>query len=289
MKRNSIFLILCLLISNPGFSQDIISNLSLGTSEAIHQISTNGIDNILSFQTLNRGISNSALTQQIGDQNKVIINQQRDPSLQSTNQSYTFQQGNANEMSVGQLGSGNLLLSFQLGYLANNAGKNQGNHYGLGLGNGNAFALGISSETKGIMSEGERNKLQVSQTGNNNGILAVQLGDDNSICAGQKGNNNYLVILQQGKNNSITGYEQENSSEKILFDTVIQTGEGLVLNASDVSKSKPNGNAFSQSGINLSLQVNNGFVNSLGGIEINQTGRDMKVVVDQSYFSLPMK
>jgi len=291
MKRNIIYLILCLLITNFGYSQEIINNLGLETSGSIHQISTSGIDNILSFQNLNQGINNFSLTQQIGGQNKTSINQQSEPGLPSKNQSYSYQQGNFNELSLGQVGSSNLLLSFQLGYLANNAGKNLGNQYGFGLGNstGNTFALGIGNEISGILAEGNRNKLQVSQSGNNNAVLAVQQGDDNSISAGQKGNDNYLFVLQQGKNNAVTGYEQENSSTKDLFDTVIQMGENLSLNATDVSKSKPNGNTFSQTGINLSLQVNNGFINSVGVIEINKTGRDMKVVVDQSYFSLPLK
>lgn len=286
MKQKFIILFFCLLVFRVGFSQDIISNISLETSGAIQQISTSGFDNILGFQTLNRGINNFALTQQVGDQNKASINQKSDPGAGLTNQSYTIQQGNSNELSVDQIGGGNLLLSFQLGYLASEAGIKKDNQTSFGL---EVTGVNKDNESNGILVEGERNKLQVSQTGNNNGIMAVQQGDDNFISAGQKGFNNYLYILQKGKKNYVTGYEQENSSEKILFDTVIQEGEGLTLNASDVSKSKPNGNLFSQSGINLSLQVNNGFVNSLGGIEITQTGKDMKVVIDQSYFAFPMK
>jgi hypothetical protein len=291
MKRNSIYLILCLLITNPVFSQDIISNLSLGTSEAIHQISTGGIDNILSFQTLNRGISNYALTQQIGDQNKASINQRHDPTSNLSNQTYAYQQGNFNELSVGQIGTSNLLLSFQLGYLSSRLTLNPDNSlgFGAGSGQGDAFTIGIQSVGDGALAEGNHNSIQVSQSGNNNAVMAVQRGDDNFISAGQSGNNNYLFVLQQGKNNALTGYEQENSSTTDLFDTVIQTGDNLTLNATDVSKSKANGNVFSQTGTNLSLQVNNGFVNSFGGIGITQTGRDMKVVVDQSYFSLPLK
>jgi len=44
-----------------------------------------------------------------------------------------------------------------------------------------------------------------------------------------------------------------------------------------------------QTGTNLSIEINNSLLNSLGGVEINQSGKDMKVVIDQSYFSFPMK
>lgn len=289
MRRNLLFLLLCLLNFEVGFSQEVINDLSTEKSRAIHQIATSGFENILNFQSLNQGTSNFVLTQQIGDQNKANVKQQNNTGASLTNQSYTIQQGNANELTVGQIGSGNLLLSFQLGYLANKAGINKNSPANFGIENfvGNAPSFGSSTETNETL--GERNKLEVSQDGENNGILTVQQGDDNLINAEQKGSNNYLVVIQNGKNNSVTGYKQENSSEKILFDTVIQKGENLSLDASDASKSKPNGNLFSQSGSNLSLQVNNGFINSLGGIEIAQTGKDMKVVVDQSYFAFPTK
>jgi len=142
MRRNLLFILLCLLNFQVGFSQDIINDLSLGTSESIQQISTGGFGNILGLQTLNQDVSNFVQTQQVGNQNIANINQKNSTGTTSANQSYTFQQGNANELSVGQIGSGNLLLSFQLGYLASEAGRTQGNHYGFGLGNGevNAYA-----------------------------------------------------------------------------------------------------------------------------------------------------
>jgi hypothetical protein len=291
MKRFSFFLLLCLLNIFCGFSQEIINDVSLGTNAAIHQISTSGIDNILSFQTLNQGNSNFVLAQQIGDQNKASINQQRDPGTAFTNQSYTFQQGSFNELLVGQIGSGNLLLSFQLGYIATELGLNQANQplFSLGNANGDIAAIVTQNKENGIWADGIGNKIEITQEGDKNGIMAVQQGDNNSISAGQTGTNNNLLILQKGNNNLVTGYKQENSSDNVMYDTIIQEGESLSLNASDASKSKLTGNIFSQSGINLSLQVNNGFVNSLGGIEITQTGKDMKVVVDQSYFPFPIK
>lgn len=291
MKKVTLYLLLSLLIANPGFSQEIINDLNPATNGAIQQISKSGFENILSFQTLNQDVSNFVQTQQVGNQNKASINQKSGPGSTSANQSYTFQQGNANELSVGQIGGGNLLLSFQLGYLATEAGRTQGNHYGFGLGNGegNAYAYGHQHTATGYLVEGERNKLTINQDGYDNGVMAIQMGTDNTISANQKGKNNYLAILQNGKNNSITGVSQENSSDKVLFDTFIQVGENLSFNATEDSKPKPNGNKTNQSGINLSLQVNNAFVNSLGGIEITQTGKDMSVVIDQSYFLFPMK
>ena len=275
MKRKLIFILLFLLIVYPVYSQDIINSPNVGTNESIHQISTSGIADILSFQTLNRGTGSFVLIQQTGNKNTSSINQQSDPG--QSNQSYAYQQGSFNEMSVGQIGSSNLLLGFQLGYLANEVNSSPG--------------ILPSVSASGAVDGGQKgdgNVLEVSQKGENNGIMAVQQGNDNTISAEQKGTNNYLLILQKGTKNSVTGYIQENLSGR-NFDTIIQEGESLSLVATGVSTSKATGNIFSQSGINLSLQVNNGFVNSLGGIEISQTGKDMNVVVDQSYFSLPLK
>lgn len=275
MKRNPIFLFLLLLIVYPVYSQDIINSLNVGTNESIHQISTSAIADIQSFQTLNRGTGSFVLIRQTGNKNTSSINQQSDPG--QSNQSYAYQQGNYNEMSVGQIGSSNLLLGFQLGYLANEVNSSSGI----------LPAVSVSGAVDGGQ-KGDGNILEVSQDGENNGIMAVQQGNDNSISAEQKGTNNFLLIHQKGTNNSVTGYIQENSLGR-NFDTIIQEGESLSIEATGVSTSKAMGNIFSQSGINLSLQVNNGFVNTLGGIEITQTGKDMNVVVDQSYFSLPLK
>ena len=289
MEKFVLFLLLSLLIALPGFSQEIINDLNPATNGAIQQIPTGGFGNILGLQTLNQDVSNFVQAQQIGNQNKASISQNRGSGSSSANQSYTFQQGNSNELSVGQIGGGNLLLSFQLGYMASEAGRLKGNHYGFGLGNGNDNAYGHQQIATDYLVVGERNKLTLNQDGNNNGVMAIQMGSDNTISAKQKGSNNYLAILQNGKNNSVTGVSQENYSDKVLFDTFIQVGENLSYNATEDSKPKPNGNKSNQSGINLSLQVNNQFVNSLGGIEINQKGKDMSVVIDQSYFSFPMK
>ncbi len=287
MKKLFFYLLFLLLGTISTFSQEILNNIGTDTNEAIQQIKTPGIDNIMLFQTLNHGISNYAITQQVGNQNRADIKQQNDANSEMSNQSYTVQSGNSNELIIGQIGSGNLLLGFQLGYMA--------------LLNGNKTDLSIGTETTNVSSteipglgngyivEGERNKMTISQNGNNNGIMAIQQGSDNTISAEQIGNNNYLLALQKGTNNTITGYRQENETEQVLFDKVLQTGENLTLKTDDASRSSLTGNTFIQTGTNLSLQVNNNLLNSEGGIEINQKGNDMKVVIDQSFFLFPMK
>jgi len=290
MKNILLCLTFLLPVLAPCLAQEIINDPGIQTNETIQQISTTGIENILSFQTLNQAIGNSAFIQQTGNHNRAGISQQSGAAASLGNRSYTVQTGNENELTVGQIGSGNLLLGFQLGYLASTVtGREPGNHYGLDLGNGNgnAYAYGHLHATNDYLVDGERNKLTISQEGTNNGVMAIQMGSDNTISASQTGTNNYLVVLQTGKNNLVTGYSQANTSDKVLFDTVIQIGENLTLGASEDSKSKPSGNKFTQSGANLSLQLNNEFVNSVGGIEIGQKGKDMKVVIDQSYFSFP--
>ncbi len=280
MKRYILFLLICLLTFKVGFSQEIINNQGSVTNESIQQISIPGIDNILSLQMLNRGVSNFAILAQTGNMNKATVSQQNDVGPALSNQSYTVQSGNANELTVGQIGSGNLLLGFQLGYLATEAGIETGKKKDIS---------DPPVSKSGYSIDGERNVLNTNQTGNYNGIMALQQGTDNSISAGQTGKNNYLFVLQKGSFNSVTDYNQENNSNSILFDSIVQIGDHLELKSHEASKPKPNQNIFMQSGTNLSLVINNDLLNSAGGVAINQTGRDMKVVIDQSYFSFPMK
>lgn len=279
---NMIFLMLsCLAVK----SQPVMNNPGDRTNEAIQQIRTSTIDNILSFQTLNWAGTNYAMTQQTGNRNTATINQLRDATgLHTSNQSYAVQTGNSNELSVGQIGSGNLLLGFQLGYLASMADIHRNEN---GTNNGNAF--GLYKNGNGYQVEGENNKLSILQQGSNNGLIAVQQGNNNEFSAEQRGSNNYLLGLQKGTHNKVTGYRQENYSDDILFETIVQIGNNLSLKTDDASKYKPNGNSFTQTGTNLSLEVNNGLLNAIGGVEINQLGNDMKVVVSQSYFLFPMK
>jgi len=98
-----------------------------------------------------------------------------------------------------------------------------------------------------------------------------------------------LFALQKGSNNLLTGYKQENESDQVLSDRVIQIGDNLTLKSDEVSKSSVNGNTFLQTGRNLSLEIKSDLINSAGGMDVKQTGKDMKVVIDQSYFSFPLK
>ena len=158
MRKLTSILLLILLICNSVFCQNKGKNQEKAEHEAIQQIRTSGLADILSFQTQNRDINNMVLTHQIGDQNKASINQQAESGF--GNQSYSIQQGNSNEMTVGQIGSGNVLLGFQLGYVTSEIERNQGNHYGFGLdnGNGNAYAYGHEKGTTETIVAGDRNK-----------------------------------------------------------------------------------------------------------------------------------
>ena len=287
MKRFIIYLMIVLLKFMPCYSQDIINNTGTVSNEAIQQISLPGIDDIMSFQNLNRAVSNYVLTQQTGNLNTASINQKSDGNSEMSNQSYTFQSGNSNELTIGQIGSGNLLLAFQLDYISNLLNQKQQSQA-----NGFSIALptvGSSADGNGYVVEGERNKMMITQDGTNNGVMAVQQGSDNTISAEQTGENNYLLALQKGTKNSVTDYKQANKSEDILLDRIIQVGDNLTLKSDEVSKSSVNGNTFIQTGTNLSLEINSELINSAGGIEVNQKGKDMKVVIDQSYFSFPLK
>ncbi len=104
---------------------------------------------------------------------------------------------------VGQIGSGNLFLSFQLGYLASVLGLNQANQplFSLGIADGDIAAIVTQNKENGIWVDGPGNKIEITQDGDNNGIMAVQQGDNNSITAGQNGNHNFLLVLQKGNNN----------------------------------------------------------------------------------------
>lgn len=291
MKTSILYLIFLTQSCFIGYSQQVINNTKTEKNEAIQQIRKPSNDNVLIFQTLNQAESNYAFSQQIGNQNMANISQKSDAGSYAANQAYNYQLGNSNEMTVGQIGSGNMFTSFQLGYATTELGKLKENQYGFGLdkGNGNFYAYDHGNSDLNSAVVGERNKLTIDQKGTGNSVMAVQQGTGNTISAEQSGLNNCLLLYQRGKNNTISDYKQENDTEKILFDVVIQQGESLSLSTTDASKSKQNGNTYIQEGVNLSLQVNNEFANALGGVEINQTGKDMKVVVDQSYFSFPMK
>jgi len=280
MKSILVFLILLIFSFSTAFCQ------KKKDQEAIDNRREDGVTDIQTFQALNNGALNIIQAQQTGVQNSVAaIQQSSNGGL--LNQMYTIQEGNLNEVTVGQIGRGNMLLSFQLGYVTSEFVRQQGDCYGFGLGNQNLYEYDDKSADFSI-NVGRRNKLTFNQNGTNNVGLVFQQGSDNTISVDQQGNNNYMIIYQKGRNNVINGYNQANTSDKILYDLVIQEGEKLVLNATESSK-QPSGNTFIQSGSNLQLQVNSGFANDLGGLGIVQTGKNMKVIVDQSFFAFPMK
>lgn len=288
MKKVCYIFFFLILNFSTAFSQGNVMVNEKEENESIQQIKTSGLSDILSFQMQNQGVSNMTMTQQIGNWNKSSVSQQSDAGSAFANQTYSIQQGNSNEMTIGQIGSGNLLLGFQLGYITRELeDEKKEDQYKNVL---ESYCT-LPNDNDGTATQslviGERNELKVGQNGTKNAIVAIQQGSDNKIDAEQDGTNNYLVIYQKGNKNEVIGYKQENNSSKVLAETIIQEGEGLILNTSDVSKSKPNGNSFIQKGINLTLEVNNQFTNTLGGIEVTQSGRDMKVVIDQSFFSFP--
>jgi hypothetical protein len=287
MKKSIVYLLIVLLKIMPCYSQEIINNTGTVSNEAIQQISLPGIDDLLSFQNLNRAVSNYVLTQQTGNLNSATINQKSDGSSEMSNQSYTVQSGNSNELTIGQIGSGNVLLAFQLDYISNLIDQKQQSQ--VKALKSTVSTVGIPTDGNGYIVEGERNKMIITQEGTNNGIMAVQQGSDNTISAEQAGENNYLLALQKGSKNTVIDYKQENKSDDILFDRIIQVGDNLTLKSDEVSKSSINGNTFIQTGTNLSLEINSELLNTAGGIEINQKGTDMKVKIDQSYFSFPLK
>jgi len=282
MKKFIFYILFLILNSFQAYSQEIINITGQDTNGAIQQISLPGIKDILGFQTLNRNTGNYVSLQQSGNHNATNINQQSG-SQEMTNQAYTVQSGTSNELTLGQTGSGNLLLGFQLGYLATLNGTQQDNQTAIPTGYVESLIAGNA-----ITPEGDGNKMTLTQTGNNNGIMAIQQGSDNSISVQQTGNNNYFLALQKGSNNTISDYKQENTTGLVLYDKIVQTGDYLILK-SDIASMSGAGNTFMQTGTHLSLEMNSDLINSPGGIQVTQTGKDMKVVVDQSYFSFPLK
>ena len=282
MKKFIFYILFLILNSFQAYSQEIINITGQDTNGAIQQISLPGIKDILGFQTLNRNTGNYVSLQQSGNHNATNINQQSG-SQEMTNQAYTVQSGTSNELTLGQTGSSNLLLGFQLGYLATLNGTQQDNQTAVPTGFVESLIAGNT-----ITPEGDGNKMTLTQTGNNNGIMAIQQGSDNSISVQQTGNNNYFLALQKGSNNTISDYKQENTTGLVLYDKIVQTGDYLILK-SDIASMSGAGNTFMQTGTHLSLEMNSDLINSPGGIQVTQTGKDMKVVVDQSYFSFPLK
>ncbi len=272
-------IVLAFLVAGAVNGQPVLNQAGLNQGELIRQIVTRNDDNILGFQKLNHsGLENTVLAIQLGNENKAILNQCHDPFAEQSSLIFSYQQGAFNEMTIGQIGTGNTLFGFQLGYVTR-----EWNTVSFTGRLEQMFSV-YRTSCKDTWNAGERNIQDLYQEGSDNLLVAMQLGNDNLIQAGQKGIHNYLLILQSGSFNTLTGYEQSNQSDDMLTDTIIQEGDFLTISATGTSRFKLNGNSFTQRGANLSLEVNNDFINTTGGMEVIQTGRDMKVVIDQSYF-----
>jgi len=287
MKKFIIYLAILFFNYFLVYSQDIINNTGSSTNGVIQQINVPGIEDIVNFQKLNPGVNNYVSAQQIGNQNAVNVNQNNGTSSDMTNQSYTVQAGNSNVLTIGQIGSGNLLLGFQLGYLATLAATNTNNQ--LEAPANFVFDFTANNVGNATLIVGKNNKMSIMQKGKNNGVMAVQQGTGNFISAEQLGNNNYLLAMQKGSNNEINEYKQANTSDKNLFDRIIQVGDKLSVTSENASIATAIGNTIIQTGTNLALEINNDLLNSIGGVKIDQKGTDMKVVIDQSFFSFPLK
>lgn len=303
MKKLITYLMLVMFSCSLAYSQANPNKPDGKPNESIQQIYSQAMDNIIGFQKQYQGMNNLSVTQQFGNHNNSKISQSADPNVPMSNQTFNMQAGQSNEFTLGQTGSGNLLLSFQLGYLTALTASEHGNDFRIESSDNQTSW----NSNKGFYIEGERNKINITQRGNKNGMLLMQQGTDNTISAEQSGSNNFLLAYQRGNNNSVmgyrqenntyqrgnnnsvTGYRQENNTEDMLVETIVQIGENLTLTAEDASLSKPYGNTFKQTGTNLSLEINNGLLNSMGGAEIRQSGHDMKVIIEQSHFSFPMR
>lgn len=287
MKTFIIGLIMIIVNNLSVYSQEINNSNEIGNNKTMQQIQNLAIDNIMKYQAWNRASNNYVFLKQTGEQNKANIKQYEASGTEFSNLSFNIQSGNCNELAVEQIGNGNILFSSQLGYLAtNNTNKrdHQTNHD-----NKNWQISLYKSDENAYFIDGERNKMNLIQNGDNNLVQAVQQGTDNSITSTQEGNNNNLLIFQKGVHNTITGYKQQNKTEYSLFDKIIQLGENNYLETNGVSNGGMVGNTFTQTGNNLSLKLNNELLNNSSGIEINQKGTEMKVNIEQSFFSFPMK
>lgn len=286
--KNSIFTVVLLVLFNGAVcSQQIMNNLGVQRNEVIKQIHNADVDDVMKFQTLNANLSNKTVSLPAVIKDRASGFQQHGASADISNHIISQQSGSFNELSAQQIGGGNQLLCFQLGYLAlPNANLQIGDTYTQKR---SSAVLDNQRSIGAYVIEGESNKMCVIQNGTNNDVVAVQQGSANYFSAQQIGSNNNLQALQSGINNKVIGYKQENNTEHVLSDKIIQLGENISLESVGSSNSSLNGNAFFQAGTNLSLQVNTEFSNSQSGIEINQKGRDMKVIVEQSIFSFPMR
>ena len=243
------------------------------------QISSSDVENFVSAQPNEDQVSISSITQ-LGNYNTARLTQtQESDLLSSPNSSNSFQQGDNNLADLTQKGNQNVLFCFQLGYLTSASTTESTDITPSTL-------LNLNANSTGLFTNGNNNTLISSQEGNSNKFVSIQQGSNNYIQAEQVGNNNNLLVQQVGTNNRVENFVQNNTLGE--NDTVYQTGENITLNSINTSNTLY-GNNYMQNGTNLSITLNNTTTNSLGGITVNQTGHDMSVVIDKSYFSFPLK
>jgi len=251
------------------------------------QINSSELDVLLPSQSFqDEYLAYSSITQ-TGNYNRAILSQNKERnSLSLPNSTNSFQQGDFNFVDIIQKGNENVLFSFQLGYLIyvltdeNNDIQNSD----IQLQNLLSF---INVIPNSHFTDGFRNSLISAQEGNSNKILAIQQGDNNYVSAEQLGNENYLVVKQVGSYNKVENFKQNTINGK--SDVISQIGDNNTFNTFNESNSEIYGNIYSQVGTNLSITQYNNTLSPLGGIEVNQTGHDMSIVIDQSFFSFPMK
>lgn len=280
MKTTIRYILLLLGFSLCANAQQIINNEDASNIEAIQQISVSDMDMFLSIQSWNNVAANMTVSIQIGNYNKLTINQRNGDEMNIANKAFTTQIGNSNELTLEQIGSYNVLLAYQTEHSSTVNDPNKMIEHSPTKVNMNADL------NQGF---GQGNKLDIVQEGADNVVLSFQEGSYNTISAKQLGSKNYLMALQRGTNNSVSGFTQENQTADVLMDVIVQVGDNLEFKTKDFAKSKTHGNSISQAGINLSLELSNGMLNNRGGLEVAQKGNDMKVIVDQSFFAFPLK
>ena len=253
---------------------------------SIQQIGSTEIIDVLSIQNANPTFRNMANIQQLGNNNTASINQSATNEFADPNQAQLFQDGSQNMADITQKGGNNQLLTYQLGYLSTKF--DQSNTVPVLETLTSYFPL--INYVFGDLSTAENNTVICSQEGSSNGLLTLQVGTDNYISATQTGQNNYLVATQIGQSNHLVDFKQENqSSSEFLLESVTQLGRNNLIEFSGTINGQIYGNSYAQSGDNLAIKLNTSLISSIGGMNITQTGHDMNVVIDQSYFSFPMK
>lgn len=272
MKKKSIVLIVVCLF-HVLYTKGQINIQQISSLEFV------GFTSIQSFQV--RPTDISSITQ-LGNYNSAKLSQTKEGDLFSfSNSSNSFQQGDFNLTDITQKGNENVLLSFQLGYLASSLYSMSNNDLVAPIQN----KLSFTTTSNNLFSAGTNNILYSSQEGKSNEILAIQQGSDNYIEVEQSGNENFLIVQQVGTNNRVESFKQ--NSVYGAMGVISQVGDNNAINNLTESVNT-NRSDYTQEGSNLSLTINN-TLPSLDGIKVSQTGNDMNIVIDQSYFSFPMQ